>query len=59
MPSISDEAGTKLLGLLEMFGRELLRNKINESSRLRAEAKEASAAAKGLSNHGKGMRKQA
>lgn len=58
MPSISDEAGTKLLGLLEMFGRELLRNKINESSRLRAEAKEASAAAKGLSNHGKGMRKQ-
>lgn len=58
MPAIADEAGTKLLGLLEMFGRELLRNKIHESSRLREEAKEARAAAKGLSNHGKGMRKQ-
>ena len=58
MPSNSDEAGTKLLNLLEMFGREMLRNKINESSRLRSEAKEAKEAAKGLSNHGKGMRKQ-
>lgn len=58
MPSISDEAGTKLFNLLEMFGRELLRNKIHESSRLRAEAKDAKAAAEGLSNHGKGMRKQ-
>ena len=58
MPSNSDEAGTKLLNLLEMFGREMLRNKINESSRLRSEAKDAKAAANGLSNHGKGMRKQ-
>lgn len=58
MPASADEIGTKLMGLLDMFGRELLRSKINESTRLRQEAKEASAAAKGLSNHGKGMRKQ-
>ncbi|RHL25407.1 hypothetical protein [Collinsella sp. AF38-3AC] len=58
MPSISDEAGIKLLNILEMFGREMLRNKINESNRLRAEANEANEAAKGLSNHGKGMREQ-
>ena len=58
MPSISDEAGIKLLNILEMFGREMLRNKINESNRLRAEARDAKAAAKGLSNNGKGMKKQ-
>lgn len=58
MPASADEIGTKLMGLLDMFGRELLRSKINESTRLRQEAKEASAAAKGLSNHGKGMRRQ-
>lgn len=58
MPANADEIGTKLMGLLDMFGRELLRSKINESTRLRQEAKEASAAAKGLSNHGKGMRRQ-
>lgn len=58
MPAIADEAGTKLFNLLEMFGREMLRNKIHESSLLRKEAKEAGAAAKGLSNHGKGMREQ-
>lgn len=58
MPSIADESGIKLLNILEMFGREMLRNKINESNRLRAEAKDANAAAKGLSNHGKGMREQ-
>lgn len=58
MPSISDEAGIKLLNILEMFGREMLRNKINESNRLRAEARDANAAAKGLSNNGKGMKKQ-
>lgn len=58
MPANADEMGSKLMGLLDMFGRELLRSKINESTRLRQEAKEASAAAKGLSNHGKGMRKQ-
>ena len=46
MPSISDEAGIKLLNILEMFGREMLRNKINESNRLRAEARDAKAAAK-------------
>lgn len=56
MPSISDEAGIKLLNILEMFGREMLRNKINESNRLRAEARDAKAAAKGLSNNGKGMK---
>ena len=54
MPSISDEAGIKLLNILEMFGREMLRNKINESNRLRAEARDAKSAAKGLSNNGKG-----
>ena len=53
MPSISDEAGIKLLNILEMFGREMLRNKINESNRLRAEARDAKSAAKGLSNNGK------
>ena len=58
MPANADEMGSKLMGLLDMFGRELLRSKINESTRLRQEAKEASAAAKGLSNRGKGMRKQ-
>lgn len=58
MPASADEIGTKLISLLDMFGRELLRSKINESTRLRQEAKEANAAAKGLSNHGKGMRKQ-
>lgn len=58
MPSIADETGSKLMSLLDMFGRELLRSKINESMRLHQEAKEANAAAKGLSNHGKGMRKQ-
>lgn len=58
MPANADEMGSKLIGLLDMFGRELLRSKINESTRLRQEAKEAGAAAKGLSNHGKGMRKQ-
>lgn len=58
MPSISDEAGIKLLNILEMFGREMLRNKINESNRLRAEARDAKSAAKGLSNNGKGMKKQ-
>ena len=58
MPSISDEAGIKLLNILEMFGREMLRNKINESNRLRAEARDAEAAAKGLSNNGKEMKKQ-
>lgn len=58
MPSISDEAGIKLLNILEMFGREMLRNKINESNRLRSEARDAKAAAKGLSNHGKGMKEQ-
>lgn len=58
MPANADEMGSKLIGLLDMFGRELLRSKINESTRLRQEAKEASAAAKGLSNHGKGMREQ-
>lgn len=58
MPANADEMGSKLIGLLDMFGRELLRSKINESTRLRQEAKEASAAAKGLSNHGKGMRDQ-
>ena len=58
MPANADEMGSKLMGLLDMFGRELLRSKINESTRLRQEAKEAGAAAKGLSNHGKGMRKQ-
>lgn len=58
MPSIADESGIKLLNILEMFGREMLRNKINESNKLRAEANEAKEAAKGLSNHGKGMREQ-
>lgn len=58
MPANADEMGSKLMGLLDMFGRELLRSKINESTRLRQEAKEANAAAKGLSNRGKGMRKQ-
>lgn len=58
MPASADEVGTKLISLLDMFGRELLRSKINESTRLRQEAKEAKAAAEGLSNHGKGMRKQ-
>ena len=58
MPANADETGSKLMSLLDMFGRELLRSKINESMRLRQEAKEANAAAKGLSNHGKGMRKQ-
>lgn len=58
MPANADEMGSKLMGLLDMFGRELLRSKINESTRLRQEAKEAGAAAKGLSNRGKGMRKQ-
>lgn len=58
MPANADEMGSKLIGLLDMFARELLRSKINESTRLRQEAKEANAAAKGLSNHGKGMRKQ-
>lgn len=58
MPANADEMGSKLMGLLDMFGRELLRSKINESTRLHQEAKEANAAAKGLSNHGKGMRKQ-
>lgn len=58
MPANADETGSKLMSLLDMFGRELLRSKINESTRLRQEAKEANATAKGLSNHGKGMRKQ-
>lgn len=58
MPAGADEIGTKLISLLDMFGRELLRSKINESTRLSQEAKEAKAAAKGLSNRGKGMRKQ-
>ena len=58
MPASADEIGTKLISLLDMFGRELLRSKINESTRLSQEAKEAKAAAKGLSNRGKGMRKQ-
>lgn len=58
MPASADEIGTKLISLLDMFGRELLRSKINESMRLSQEAKEAKAAAKGLSNRGKGMRKQ-
>ena len=58
MPANADETGSKLMSLLDMFGREMLRSKINESMRLRQEAKEANAAAKGLSNHGKGMRKQ-
>lgn len=50
MPSISDEAGTKLFNLLEMFGRELLRNKIHESTQNHKEAVEARKTAKDLSS---------
>lgn len=50
MPAISDEAGTKLLNLLEMFGRELLRNKIHESTQQHREAVEARETAKNLSS---------
>lgn len=53
MPANADETGSKLMSLLDMFGRELLRSKINESMRLRQEAKEANEAARGLSS-GKG-----
>lgn len=50
MPAIADEAGTKLFNLLEMFGRELLRNKIHESTQSHKEAAEARKTAKDLSS---------
>lgn len=50
MPAIADEAGTKLFNLLEMFGRELLRNKIHESTQSHKEAVEARKTAKDLSS---------
>lgn len=50
MPSIADESGTKLFNLLEMFGRELLRNKMHESAQARKELAEARQTARDLSS---------
>lgn len=55
MPAIADEAGTKLFNLLEMFGRELIRNEIRKNTQLREEASRAKQAAKDLSNAGQGL----
>lgn len=55
MPAIADEAGTKLFNLLEMFGRELVRNEIHKNTQLREEASRAKQAAKDLSNAGQGL----
>lgn len=55
MPAIADEAGTKLFNLLEMFGRELIRNEIHKNTQLREEASRAKQAAKDLSNAGQGL----
>ena len=55
MPAIADEAGTKLFNLLEMFGRELIRNEIHKNTQLREEAGRAKKAAKDLSNAGQGL----
>lgn len=52
MPAIADEAGTKLFNLLEMFGRELIRNEIHKNTQLREEADRAKKTAKDLSNAG-------
>lgn len=49
MPANADEMGSKLMSILDMFGRELLRTKVNESMHLRTEAKEAKEAAQALS----------
>ncbi len=55
MPAIADEAGTKLFNLLEMFGRELIRNEIHKNTQLREEAGRAKKTAKDLSNAGQGL----
>ena len=55
MPAIADEAGTKLFNLLEMFGRELIRNELHKNTQLREEAGRAKKAARELSNAGQGL----
>lgn len=55
MPAIADEAGTKLFNLLEMFGRELIRNELHKNTQLREEAGRAKKAARDLSNAGQGL----
>lgn len=55
MPAIADEAGTKLFNLLEMFGRELIRNELHKNAQLRDEADRAKKTAKELSNEGQGL----
>lgn len=59
MPAIADEAGTKLFNLLEMFGRELIRNEIHKNTQLREEADRAKKTAKDLSNAGPGLYERA
>ena len=55
MPAIADEAGTKLFNLLEMFGRELIRNELHKNAQLREEADRAKKTARDLSNAGQGL----
>ena len=55
MPAIADEAGTKLFNLLEMFGRELIRNEIHKNTQLHEEADRDKKTAKDLSNAGQGL----
>lgn len=55
MPAIADEAGTKLFNLLEMFGRELIRNEIHKNTQLHEEADRAKKTAKELSNEGQDL----
>lgn len=55
MPAIADEAGTKLFNLLEMFGRELIRNELHKKAQFREEADRAKKTARELSNAGQGL----
>lgn len=55
MPAIADEAGTKLFNLLEMFGRELIRNELHKNAQFREEADRAKKTARELSNAGQGL----
>lgn len=55
MPAIADEVGTKLFNLLEMFGRELIRNEIHKNTQRREEADRAKKTAKDLSNAGQSL----
>lgn len=54
MPALADEAGAKLMGILEMLAREMLRSKLRDSQQMREMSKKAAAAAKDLSNAGAG-----